>query len=127
MPIRSAIRLGVQLARSTGAFVSGRDFIQRNVPPRYRPQTLRVFKAFEQAATGAGLYKVYQTLLASEDGLGNDAISKFPQKQPKTYKSNKTRYRSARRFGCRCPTGIHSNRKQRFSGSGKYQRMRNRF
>ncbi len=99
-----AFRQLVKLGQSTGAFISGRDFIQRNVPPRYRDTTLKVFKSFEQAATGAGLYKVYETLIA-EDSPGNpSAVFQKKQYVNKTRKPYQTRLRRAGRYSrSRCP------------------------
>ncbi len=98
---KSVLKTGYELAKATGAFASGRDFIQRNVPPGYRDPALRVFKAFEQAAGGAGLYTIYQSLIA-DDSPGNYAVPPFQRTRYETSASNKARYRRAR---CRCPRG----------------------
>ncbi len=51
-------RIAVEAARRTGSFASGRSYIQRYFPPGYREPALKLVRAFEQAATGAGLYQI---------------------------------------------------------------------
>ncbi len=105
---KGLFKTGYELAKSSGAFVSGRDFIQRNFPPGYRDPALKLVRAFEQAATGAGLYQIVTE-------FGN-AIQK-PQKQfPPTGPFDQTRSRSSGRYSwrrrhynntdkrCRCPS-----------------------
>ncbi len=90
-------RLG-ELAKSTGAFASGRSYVQRYFPPGYRDPALKVIRAFEQAATGAGLYQIYQELAnPNNDSLPpidygvRKAYKKKPYKQSKAYSRRKRR------------------------------------
>ncbi len=118
-----AIKTLLELGKSTGAFVSGRDFIMRNVPPRQRESALRLFKAFEQAAGGAALYTVVSDWF--DDGVDEDGPTKLqtPYQQYQTrdryFGSTSGRYtksnRNYRRAKCVCNHRHKrsSNRKQR--------------
>ncbi len=48
-----------KLVQAAGGFASGRAYVECYFPPGYRGPAIKVIKAFEQAATGAGLYQVY--------------------------------------------------------------------
>ncbi len=91
---KTLIRLGTEYAKRSGSFVSGKSTIIRYVPPPYREPTLKLFKAFEQAATGAGLYSIYDEL------TGNNAQT-LQQRPKKPYKQYKKRFGSFRNNGSR--------------------------
>ncbi len=97
----------VELGKSSGAFASGRDFIQRNFPPGYRDPALKLVRAFEQAATGAGLYQIVTEFNNAIFQAQNGAP---PYTQYQTYnrpsRRNTRGHRYNNRFGkrCRCPS-----------------------
>ncbi len=123
MPVygRTFGRLAVEAARRTGSFASGRSYIQKYFPPGYREPAIKVVKAFEQAATGAGLYQIIQTFI-SDDTPGNSA----PFQQTQTNKQNKTRIRRTERSGRRKSTKFYSNKGCRCPRPSKYNRSRYR-
>ncbi len=111
MALRSAGKLAVKLAQTTGAFASGRSYVQRYFPPGYREPATKLLRAFEQAATGAGLYQVTSTLF-SDDGTGNPSgFQKAPKHVPY---SQRQAYRGRGRNSDR--------RKQKHCSSTKYCR-----
>ncbi len=119
MAFRSAGKLAVRLAQTTGAFASGRAYIQRYFPPGYREPATKLVTAFEQAAAGAGLYQVYQTFLSDD---GTDHGNGFPQKKfnvPNKFNQTRSgRFRRTNKYpkrfkNCKCGTkcrkcGFHS-------------------
>ncbi len=118
-------RVAVEAARRAGAFASGRSYIQKYFPPGYREPAIKLITAFEQAATGAGLYQIYQSFI-DDDGTGNvDAPFSQPSsgKFKKTYnrypRRSRGRYSGKQRFGpnrrCSCP------RKRSRSRYSKYE------
>ncbi len=87
MVVRSFGKLAVEAVRRSGSFASGRSYVQRYFPPGYREPAIKVIKAFEQAAAGAGLYQIYQELNTNQaldypDGAQNGLQA--PNKQYKT-------------------------------------------
>ncbi len=111
MALRSGAKLAVKLAQTTGAFASGRAYVQRYFPPGYREPATKLITAFEQAALGAGLYQVGSTLF-SDDGTG---IPSGFQKTPKHVPYSQRKTRGGR--------GRNSNRRfQKHCSSTKYCR-----
>ncbi len=115
---KTLIKIGATQAQRAGAFVSGKSFIYRNVPPPYRGPALRIFRAFEQAATGAGIYSIY-------DELSNGFQSGIPQRpkrsnqQYKKYSRNFKYSRGQYKYQnstsrCRC--------RKRYEGKSFYRR-----
>ncbi len=110
MALRSAGKLAIKLAQTTGAFASGRSYVQRYFPPGYRQPATKLINAFEQAALGAGLYQVASTLLNDDGTPSSDyAIQKRAQQKPyKQYKTYRGRYKSKysrsynKRSNCDC-------------------------
>jgi len=92
-------KIAVTLAQRTGAFASGRSYIQRYFPPGYREPALKLVRAFEQAATGAGLFQVYNTFMSADDSPGNG--SSPPRTGYEARKSDKTRSRYPERISGR--------------------------
>ncbi len=106
MAFRSAGKIAITLAQRTGAFASGRSYIQRYFPPGYREPALKLVKAFEQAATGAGLYQVVSTIYNNNNN--GVPFSGTVQKRNgfKTHRQFKKRSRFVkhpRRFNKYCP------------------------
>ncbi len=63
------VKTAIEFGRRTGGLASGESFIRRYAPPRQRKSLVKVVRAFEQAAGGAGLYQIYQEL--NSDGTNN--------------------------------------------------------
>ncbi len=112
-------KIAVEAVRRTGAFASGRSYIQRYFPPGYREPATKLVRAFEQAATGAGLYQVTQSLFAP-DSPGND--SGIPQKKHvyQTRSPYKTRGGFSRRFSSSNRTRCKSSKGCRCTRTSKY-------
>ncbi len=105
-----------QLLKSSGAFVSGRDFIQRNVPPGYRDPALKLFRAFEQAAGGAGLYQIInefnsQGNQAINDGSIQQTSNKFSQARDRRGRRSSYERKYPRKY-CKCRRSKRSNSKR---------------
>ncbi len=93
------IKTAIEFGKRSGALASGQSFIRKYAPPGQRDRLIRVSKAFEQAAGGAGLYQVYQTLMSDD---GTDIPHGLPPKR-QFYASRpayKTRSRRPRKCNC---------------------------
>ncbi len=124
MPLygRTAGRIALETLRRTGSFASGRSYVQKYFPPGYREPATKLIKAFEQAAGGAGLYQIYQSLIA-EDTPGNPGPIQQKYKTRKTYKTRRgqtgrSRFSRSKR-NCNCKV-----RRQSYSRNSNRMRYR---
>ncbi len=97
-------RTAIEIAKASGAFVSGRDFIMRNAPPGYREPALKLFRAFEQAATGAGLYQIVSefnnAIFQAQNGK-QTAPSQYTKTHFRQSRYRTSRYRAKQKY-CNC-------------------------
>ncbi len=105
------IKTAIEYGKRTGAIASGESFVRKYAPPGQRDRLVRLTKAFEQAAGGAGLYQVLETFM-NDDGTDSGEYA-VPSKvfRKKSNKFYKARYRR-RRCTCR-----RKRQYKRYSGS----------
>ncbi len=106
MALRAAGTLAVKLAQTAGAFASGRAYVQRYFPPGYREPAIKLVKAFEQAATGAGLYQVVNTFLNDDGTEGGNGFSPRKKYNPRPKYQTRGRFKRGtnryRKRQCNC-------------------------
>ncbi len=108
------VKTAIEFGRRTGGLASGESFIRKYAPPRQRKSLVKVVRAFEQAATGAGLYQIYQEL--NSDGTNNidyavpRKLSRFDYKQRKARSGYGGRTHKRKFKKCDCQ---HCYRKKR--------------
>ncbi len=85
MSARGLLKGAVEVAKRGKLFASGQETIKKFVPFPYQKPVSKLFKAFEQAVTGASIFSIYDELM---NGFSS------PTKQPQTNKFGKTHSRS---------------------------------
>ncbi len=116
----SAVKAAIEFGRRSGALASGESFVRKYAPPGQRDSLVKVIRAFEQAATGAGLYTIINSFMGDEITPGNAPQVPFNGSSP--YSKDKTRSGSAKRSSGRYNKYRRSNRNCRCPRSGKYKR-----
>ncbi len=99
MLIRGAVKGLVKVAQQSKAFASGRTTIEKYVPYPYQKPALKIFRAFEQALTGATIFSIYDEITSQNAVPPKNG--KFPQtrKFSKAYSRSKYAYRRSNKYG----------------------------